>query len=102
MTLSFWPNTALEPTPTTPGSFRCGFLVVPFCILIAASITPTAFKFWSSWSFIPAVFFAPAIFDFDRDSLATGLLLGVLPIFLVASIVFGVWTFILRRHDHVA
>lgn len=25
--MTMWPNTALEPTPVTPGSFRCGFPV---------------------------------------------------------------------------
>ena len=75
---------------------------VPFCLLVAASITPTAIKFWGSWSFIPAAFFAPVIFGFDRDSLTTGFLLGWLPICLVASVIFGFWQIILRRHNHVA
>ena len=59
-----------------------------FCFLMAASITPTAIKFWGSWSFIPAAIFVPSIFGFDRDSLATGLLLGLLPICLVACVIF--------------
>ncbi len=73
----------------------------PFCFLVAATITPTGFYFWGSWSIIPAAFVAPITFAFDKD-MPTGLLLGMLPILAVASIGFGIWTFILRRHAHVA
>jgi hypothetical protein len=74
----------------------------PFCFLIAAAITPTGFHFWGSWFVVPAAFVAPFTFAFDKEDMRTGLLLGVLPIFFVSSIIFGIWTFILRKRVDVA
>jgi hypothetical protein len=73
----------------------------PFCFLVAATITPTGFHFWGSWFIIPAAFVAPITFAFDKD-MPTGLILGMLPIIVVSSIIFGIWTFILGRNDHEA
>jgi hypothetical protein len=72
-----------------------------FCFLVAATITPTAVKFLWSWSVIPAIAFAPITFCGDKDWIY-GFLYGTIPICAVASIIFGVWVFILRRHEHVA
>lgn len=73
-----------------------------FCFLIAASITPTAFIFWDSLTFIPAVFSIPFVFSFNHQDSLDALLRGVLPICAVASLIFGVWTIILRRRNRVA
>jgi glucan phosphoethanolaminetransferase (alkaline phosphatase superfamily) len=73
----------------------------PFCFLIAASVTPSAIKISKSWAPIPAVFIVPVIIS-DANDMRFGLLFGMLPIFVVASIIFVVWTIILRRHSHVA
>jgi hypothetical protein len=72
----------------------------PFCFLLAASITPTAIKFWGSWSVVPAASIAPITFCGDSDW-SIGFLFGLLPILGVASIIFVVWT-IMRRRSYVA
>lgn len=72
----------------------------PFCFLIAAFVTPSAIKIGESWFLIPAVFITTVIISEVNDK-RYGLLFGILPIFVVASIIFVVWTIILRRHSHV-
>jgi len=73
----------------------------PFCFLIAAFVTPSAMKVGESWFPIPAVFITTFIIS-EVNDMRYGLLYGILPIFVVASIIFVVWTIILRRHSHVA
>ena len=74
----------------------------PFCFLIAISITPTAIKIGESWSLIPAAFIALFAPFGDNGDMRYGLLFGLLPILAVASIIFVVWSIILRKLQHVA
>ena len=73
----------------------------PFCVLIAVFVTPSTTKIGESWFLIPAVFITTFIIS-EVNDVWYGLLFGILPIFVVASIIFVVWTIILRRHSHGA
>ena len=78
---------------------QSGLWRAPFCLLLAVFVTPSVVKIGGSWVLIPAVFIAPVAIS-DADDVRAGLLFGVLPIVLVAGMVFVVWTIIVRRHRH--
>lgn len=73
----------------------------PFCFLVAASVTPSAIKFFGDWSLVPAAFIAPIAFAGDSEW-RYGFLFGMLPIILVATAILGTWTIIVKRRNRVA
>jgi hypothetical protein len=71
-----------------------------FCFFVAASITPTAVKVLWSWSVIPAIAWAPITFCGDKTWIY-GFVFGLLPILVVAGVVFWIWTAVCSKRDHV-
>jgi hypothetical protein len=69
-----------------------------FCLLIAATITPTCFPFFG-WTVAPAA--VMALLVFGHSNVLAGFLYGVLPVVAVASLGLVVWSLIVsRRHRH--
>jgi hypothetical protein len=67
-----------------------------FCILVGATIAPTIFYFWSSWVVWPAALMLLLVFDGGKNGLLA-LLYGALPMLVVATVAFSIWSFIIRR-----
>jgi sulfite exporter TauE/SafE len=63
---------------------------------VAATITPTCFRFWRDLVYYPAVLLLLAIFDGSTDALFA-FVLGVLPLLFVAGVIFSAWSVIIRR-----
>jgi hypothetical protein len=76
-----------------------------FCLLVGATIAPTLFYFWSSWVVWPAALMLLLVLDGGKNGLLA-LLYGALPILVVATVAFSIWSFIIRRRhrneSHVA
>ncbi len=69
-----------------------------FSVLFAATITPTCFPFiFGDWIVAPATLISLALLD--RSNLLFGLLFGVLPILVVAGLIFMC---LFRRYRHEA
>jgi hypothetical protein len=70
-----------------------------FCFLLGGTIAPSIFYFWSGWVIWPAALMVYAAFDGGKQGLMA-LLLGVVPILLTATLLFSIWSIILRRNKH--
>ena len=68
-----------------------------FCILIAATITPTCIHLFDDWVVAPATLIM--LLAFHSDNVLMTLLYGALPILAVAGLVFMLWSVVASRRQ---